>query len=168
VKLNGTDEYKRHCAEIAIGNGIRVVNQELQGLIKEIAEHPRPEAAEVVRHEGDDGGKEQFYRLIAKAKELLRAESGENFIIATSAAGGKEYSGKFLGVVSEGGRYIAAQAISSGHVIMHDVEKDDLPVLETLQGRRAVMTSNDCSLRTAEDADLVESRSRNRDMDWSR
>jgi hypothetical protein len=168
VKLNGSAEYKRRCAEIAASNGIRVANPELQGLIKEIAEHPRPKAAEVIRQEGADGGKERLYRLIAKAKELLRTESGENFIIATNAVDGKEYSGKFLGVISEGGRYIAAQAISSGHVIMHDVEKDDLPALETLQGRRAVMTSDDCSLRTAADADLVESRSRNRDRDWSR
>jgi hypothetical protein len=87
VKLNGSDEYKRRCAEIAASNGIRITNPELQGLIKENGGVPRPDAA---------------------------------------------------GVIPEGGRYIAAQAISIGHMIMHSAEKDDLPALETLQGRRAV------------------------------
>jgi hypothetical protein len=35
VTINGTDEYKRKCAEIAAKNGIRVSNPELSGIVKE-------------------------------------------------------------------------------------------------------------------------------------
>jgi hypothetical protein len=42
VKINGTDEYKRKCAEIAAKNGIRVVNPELSGIVKEFERKTRP------------------------------------------------------------------------------------------------------------------------------
>ena len=38
VQLNGTDEYKRRCLELAVKNGIRVANPELQDAHQEIRE----------------------------------------------------------------------------------------------------------------------------------
>jgi hypothetical protein len=42
VKVNGTDEYKRKCSEIAAKNGIRVVNPELSGIMKEFGCKTQP------------------------------------------------------------------------------------------------------------------------------
>jgi hypothetical protein len=42
VKINGTDEYKRKCTRIAAKNGIRVVNPELSGIMKEFECKVRP------------------------------------------------------------------------------------------------------------------------------
>jgi hypothetical protein len=42
VRINGTDEYKRCCAEIAAKHGIRVCNPELQDLVKEFERENRP------------------------------------------------------------------------------------------------------------------------------
>jgi hypothetical protein len=42
VKINGSDEYKRKCAQIAAKNGIKVVNPELSGIVKECERIARP------------------------------------------------------------------------------------------------------------------------------
>jgi hypothetical protein len=42
VKINGTDEYKMKCAEIAAKNGIRVVNPELAGIVREFERKAQP------------------------------------------------------------------------------------------------------------------------------
>jgi hypothetical protein len=42
VQINGTEEYKRKCIEIAVKNGIRIANSELQGLAKEFERKNRP------------------------------------------------------------------------------------------------------------------------------
>jgi hypothetical protein len=42
VSVNGTDEYKRRCAEIAAKHGIRVCNPELRDLVKEFERQNRP------------------------------------------------------------------------------------------------------------------------------
>jgi hypothetical protein len=42
VKINGTDEYKRKCAEVAAKHGIRVVNPELSGIVKEFEHKTKP------------------------------------------------------------------------------------------------------------------------------
>jgi hypothetical protein len=40
VQINGSDEYKRRCAEIAAKNGIKVVNPELHGIVRVWPEKP--------------------------------------------------------------------------------------------------------------------------------
>jgi hypothetical protein len=42
VKIDGTDEYKRRCAEIAVKHGIHVYNPELQNLVEEFERQNRP------------------------------------------------------------------------------------------------------------------------------
>ncbi|MDR1579854.1 MAG: hypothetical protein LBS35_05815, partial [Synergistaceae bacterium] len=42
VKINGTDDYKRKCDEIAAKNYIRVVNPELSGIMKEFERKAQP------------------------------------------------------------------------------------------------------------------------------
>jgi hypothetical protein len=42
VKINGSDEYKRKCAQIAAKNGIRVSNPELSDIVKEFERKAQP------------------------------------------------------------------------------------------------------------------------------
>ena len=42
VRISGAEEYKRKCVEIAVKNGIRIANSELQGLAKEFERKNRP------------------------------------------------------------------------------------------------------------------------------
>jgi hypothetical protein len=53
VQVNGTDEYKRRCAEIAARNGIKVVNPELRTII----EVPSEKISEPVRMAPDEARK---------------------------------------------------------------------------------------------------------------
>jgi hypothetical protein len=44
VQINGTDEYKRRCVELAVKNGIRIVNPEFQDFVKKL-EYEREDGA---------------------------------------------------------------------------------------------------------------------------
>jgi hypothetical protein len=50
VKLNGTEEYKHRCAELAAQHGIRIANPELQGFIKAIRQPKPPLSPEYARN----------------------------------------------------------------------------------------------------------------------
>ncbi|MDR3331100.1 MAG: hypothetical protein LBT08_00585 [Synergistaceae bacterium] len=100
--------------------------------------------------------------IFALARELARQHLGDGIIFAISPMDGREYHGKFLGVVESGGRYLAVQAVSSSQVIAHYVDKSDLPALEALKGQKVIMTSENYHLRTVEDAALAMSREENR------
>jgi hypothetical protein len=53
IRVNGSDEYKRHCVELAVENGIRIINPELQDVIKEYSKnyHTRLKEARKVANE---------------------------------------------------------------------------------------------------------------------
>jgi hypothetical protein len=160
VKLNGTDEYKRRCVEIAAKNGVRIANPELQGIASALTgtglSAKEPDRAEPKRD------------IFVLARELARQHLSDGVIFAISPMDGREYQGKLLGVVESGGRRVAVQAVSSSQVIAHYVDKSDLPALERLKGRNAIMTSENYHLRTVEDTGIAESRERNRKRGWSR
>jgi hypothetical protein len=159
IKLNGTDESKRRCVEIAAKNGIRIANPELQRVSPLISSDPvvkEPDRAEPAKD------------VFALARELARQHLSDGAIFAISPMDGREYHGKLLGVVESGGRHVAVQALSSSQVIAHYVDKNDLPALERLKGRNAIMTSENYHLRTVEEAALAMSRERNSHRDWSR
>jgi hypothetical protein len=113
-------------------------------------------------------GAEPAKDIFALARELARQHLSDGVIFAISPMDGREYHGKLLGVVESGGRHVAVQAVSSSQVIAHYVDKSDLPALEVLQGRKAVMTSVDYHLRSVGDADPAMSMNRNRYRGWSR
>jgi hypothetical protein len=50
VKINGADEYKRKCAEIAAKNGIRVSNPELSDIVKEHERKSQPSMSVEAAH----------------------------------------------------------------------------------------------------------------------
>jgi hypothetical protein len=90
IQLHGSDSYKRHCVELAVENGIKIANPELQGLRREIeqgrkgrfaegiakskarfAERQKQEA-EKKRHQEAEEVRQQSERLAAekRAREL--------------------------------------------------------------------------------------------------
>jgi hypothetical protein len=307
VKITGTDEYKRRCAELAVEYGIRVVNPELQGFIKEIgglksepvtpipvltekvchkpalsleaarniieveartlemrhrklydtyAEHKKtlrehiesepkkplilgvkkwkqeheqwkiegdnlehliiddlkalgvdtdkpdiaereaeyryksiqvyahseavrlhPDAAEVIRldkirmereereaKERERAINEKFNKLRASVRKLAEAKTSEHVFIVTDDQEGKKYSGVLIGVVEQNDRYVAVQALHGGHVIIHDINKNDVDRVESLAGSHVELSGEDDSFRIE-----VESRERNeRNRGWGR
>jgi hypothetical protein len=128
VQVNGTDEYKRRCAELAVKNGIRVVNPELQSIQKEIREKISRESSMSVH---------------ATARVLGKKILGDQMIIVTNACDGKEYSGLLLGILEKNGYFYAAQHLGDNHIILHDASNDDLPELKSLIGQEVEITSDD-------------------------
>jgi hypothetical protein len=152
VQVNGTGDYKRRCAELAVKNGIRIVNPELQSVQQEIREKT---------------ARESSMSIFAMARELGQKALGEQMIIVTSAREGKEYSGLLLGVLEKGGRFCAAQHIGDNHVILHDADPSDLLALKALIGQDVKLTSNNDRIKNVTDSrHLSEVRGKNRG--WNR
>jgi hypothetical protein len=157
VKLNGTEEYKRRCAEIAVKNGIRVTNPELQGVMNEIERRDKEQTAPTPKVD-----------IFALARALAKSKLRESMVFVTSAMDGREYHGPLLGVVESSGVYLAVQAITDNQAVTYYADKSDLPALKALEGREAIMTGEDYHLRTVEDAAIAMPREKNRHRGWSR
>jgi hypothetical protein len=298
VKINGADEYKRKCAEIAAKNGIRVVNPELSGIVKEferkarppmsieaarkvidaetrrqesrhwniwgsynahkkefetltanepakpkvfgvakwriehgewesergrlleslnadleslgvkyaadgtnigkthreaIARHERfkeyaaeeacrlhPDVAAVIREDDMKREREELarreaeearariekenYRRFRLSIQELAAKFGEEAFIVTNAQDGRNYSGLIMGTVENNGHCYAAQMIGDNHVILHDVEKGDLPQIASIVGKKVEIKNLDGRIG----AIAEESERRERSRGWSR
>jgi hypothetical protein len=152
VQVNGTDDYKRRCAELAAKNGIRVANPELQSIQQEIRERKT--------HENS-------MSISAMARELGQKTLGEQMIIVTSAFDGRNYSGALLGVLEKNGHFYAAQCIGENHIILHNANPSDLPTLKALIGQKVEITSGNGHIKG-----IVDSRCRaerfERNRGWSR
>jgi hypothetical protein len=148
VQVNGTDEYKRKCAELAAKNGIRVVNPELQSILKEIRE---------------EKCRENSMSVFTMAKVLGQKMLNEPMIIVTSAREGKEYEGVLLDVLEKDGRFYAVQHYGDNHIILHEAEQDDVFALKILIGREAGITSENGRIQ-----DIVDSEIRNKRLERNR
>jgi hypothetical protein len=152
VQVNGSDDYKRKCAELAAKNGIRIANPELQNVIKEAQEQK---------------ARDSSMSVFAMAKVLGQKMLGEQMIIVTSAYEGKEYNGTLLGVLEKDGFFYAAQHFGDNHIILHDAEPCDVSALKTFIGQKIELTSNDGRIENLVDCrSRIETRERNRG--WSR
>jgi hypothetical protein len=136
VQVNGTDEYKRRCAEIAAKNCIRVANPELEGIRQEMLEKT---------------SRENSMSVYALARELAKKILGKPVPIVTDARDGKEYSGLLLGVIEKEGHYYAAQCLLGEHVILHGVVREDVPALKALIGQEVELTSDNARVRNVVD-----------------
>jgi hypothetical protein len=152
VQVNGTDEYKRRCAELAVKNGIRVINPELQGVQQEIR-------AKISR--------ESSMSIHAMARELAQKILREPVMIVTNAFDGRNYSGVLLGVLEKNGHFYAAQNIGDNHIILHHADPSDLPALKSLIGKKVDITNDNGHIQGIIDSrSRVETRERNRG--WGR
>jgi hypothetical protein len=152
VKINGSDEYKCRCAELAVKNGIRVVNPELQKLLRKPEKTKSPENSMSIH---------------AMARVLGKKLLGEQMIIVTNACDGKEYRGLLFGVLEKNGYFYAVQHFGDNHIILHDADRNDLPALNALIGQEIELTSDNSRIEN-----IVDSRSRSERLDkkrgWSR
>jgi hypothetical protein len=152
VQVNGTDEYKRRCAELAVKNGILVVNHELQSDQQEMLGKISSESS-MSAH--------------AMARVLGKKLLGEQMIIVTNASEGKEYSGPLLGILEKNGYFYAAQHFGDNHIILHDADPSDLPALKALIGQDVeIISDNGCIYNIADSQSRSERLERNRS--WSR
>ena len=152
VKVNGTDEYKRKCAELAVKNGIRVTNPELQELLRKPEETKPPENS---------------MSRYAMARELGKKMLGEPIFVVTDAFEEREYSGLLLGVIEKEGRHYAAQCFSDGHVILHSADKDYVNALKSLTGKNVDIFSKDGLIKNLIDYESI-SRRLEKSRGWSR
>jgi hypothetical protein len=140
VQVNGTDDYKRRCAELTVKNGIRIVNPELQSVQQEIQEKI---------------SRESSMSIHAMARELAQKILREPVMIVTNAFDGRNYSGALIGVLEKNGHFYAAQNIGDNHIILHGADPSNIPVLKALVGQDVEITSGNGRIKG-----IVNSRSR--------
>jgi hypothetical protein len=124
----------------------------------------REERAKREAEEAEEREREKNYKLFRMAIRELAAKYGKNAFIVTSAQDGRNYGGLLLGTVERDGHYYAVQDIGDDHVILHGAEKDDLPDIQAMTGKK-VEIRNDGG-RVSSIAEEIEHRERNRG--WSR
>ncbi|MDL2264478.1 relaxase/mobilization nuclease domain-containing protein, partial [Synergistaceae bacterium OttesenSCG-928-I11] len=139
VHLSGSDDYIRRCAELAARNGIRIANPELREMMAAAAETPE---------EKEQRMQEERKALRHNTFELARKWFPQGTIIMTNALENKGYSGVLLGVVQNGGRFYAVQAIEENRVIIHSLEMSDVPAFEDMVGRNVDIKNGDTHTST--------------------
>ncbi len=152
VQLNGSDEYKQRCAEIAAKNGIRVTNPELQD-ISVVAKDETPE-------EKAQRMEEEYETLNRLTKALITKCFPAGGIMVSDAQNERQYDGVLLGMVSHGGRTLALLEWVDNRVIRLDVrDKEMLRRLESCIGNKVVLTYRDWFIAQMEES---------RPLDYSR
>jgi hypothetical protein len=128
------------------------------------ARREREERAKREAEEAEERERKKNYKLFRMAIRDLAEKYGKNAFIVTSAQDGRNYGGLLLGTVERDGHYYAVQDIGDDHVILHGVEKDNLPDIQSMTGKK-VEIRNDGG-RVSSIAGEIEHRERNRG--WSR
>jgi hypothetical protein len=97
------------------------------------------EREELARRETEEAKarieKENHRRFRASILELA-AKFVHEAPIVTDAQDGRTYSGLIMGAAERDGRRYATQMIGGNHVILHYVEKGDLPQIASIVGKR--------------------------------
>jgi hypothetical protein len=92
----------------------------------------RREREEQERERNEAEARKHFYASIRD----MAAGYGKKVSIATNAQDGRNYSGIMLGVAERDGHYYAVHLSYGEHVILHRVTKDELPVIESVVGKK--------------------------------
>jgi hypothetical protein len=98
----------------------------------------RREYEERARREAEEARErieKESYGLFRLSIWELAAKFGEEAFIVTNAQDGRNYSGLILGTAEHNGYHYAAQLIGDSHVILHNVEKSDLPKMVSIVGK---------------------------------
>jgi hypothetical protein len=127
----------------------------------------RRECEERARREAEEARerieKENYRRFRASILELA-AKFGEGALIITNALDRRNYSGHVMGIVENDGYHYAAQLIDENRVILHNIEKDDMPQISSIVGRNVEIKCVDGRIGAiAEEQDRYE-----RSRGWSR
>jgi hypothetical protein len=122
-------------------------------------ERARREAEEAKAREE----KEINRRFRASILELA-AKFGEKAPIITNAQDGRTYSGRVIGTAERNGHHYAVQVIGENRVILHNIEKGDLPQIALIVGQKVEIKCLDGRIGTIAE----ESGRRERSRGWSR
>jgi predicted NAD-dependent protein-ADP-ribosyltransferase YbiA (DUF1768 family) len=127
----------------------------------------RREREERARREAEEARerieKESYGRFRISIRELA-AKFGEEAFIVTNAQDGRNYSGLILGTAEHNGHHYAAQLIDDSHVILHNIEKSDLPQIASIVGKKVEIKCLDGQIGA-----IAEERGqRERNRGWSR
>jgi hypothetical protein len=98
----------------------------------------RREREERAKHEAEEAKareENESYGLFRASIRELAARFGKDALIVTNAQDGRIYDGSIIGLVERNGHHYAAQMMYGGHVILHNVEKDDLPKIASIVGK---------------------------------
>jgi hypothetical protein len=99
--------------------------------------------------------------------KLISTIAASPFIALRMSVGpqaGKDYSGLVMGTVENDGHYYAVQMLGDNHVILHGVEKGDLPKISSIIGKKVEVKCLDGRIGVI--AEEVEPHERSRG--WSR
>jgi hypothetical protein len=80
--------------------------------------------------------REENYKRFRLSIQELAARFGKEAFIVTNAQDERSYSGLIIGTAERDGSQYAAQMIGGNHVILHCVEKDDIPQIAALVGKK--------------------------------
>jgi hypothetical protein len=104
------------------------------------------ESEELARREAEEARmriEKENYRRFRLSIQELATKFGEEAFIVTNAQDGRNYSGLIMGTVENSSHCYAAQMIGENHVILHDIEKDDLSQIAAIVGKKVEIKSLD-------------------------
>jgi hypothetical protein len=107
--------------------------------------------------------KENYKRFRSSIRELA-AKFGKDALIVTNAQDGRIYDVSIIGLVEKNGHHYAAQMMYGGHVILHNVEKEDLSKIASIVGKKVEIKCLDGCIGAIAEERGVRERSRS----WSR
>jgi predicted nucleic acid-binding Zn-ribbon protein len=149
---DGTDMAKAHkeaaarherLKEYAAEEALRL-HPDAAAIIRE--DDVRREREERARREAEEAMEQiekENYRRFRLSIQELAAKFGKEAPVVTNAQDGRNYSGLIMGTVENNGYCYAARMIGGNHVILHDVEKDDLPQVASILGKKVEIKSLD-------------------------
>jgi hypothetical protein len=120
----------------------------------------RMEHEEQERERKEKESRKKFY---AEIRELA-ANFGKQASIITSAQDGRNYSGLMLGVAKTNDNYYAVHYIGGGHVILHSADKEELPSISIVTGKKVEISCRNYKIGEIHEESYRLGRSRG----WSR
>jgi hypothetical protein len=125
------EHYKKYAAEEALR-----LHPAAAAIIREDdARREREERARIEAEEARERIKKESYGRFRLSIRELAANFGEEAFIITTAQDGRNYCGLILGTAEHNGHHYAAQLIGDSHVILHNVEKNDLQQIASIVGK---------------------------------
>jgi hypothetical protein len=154
------DRYKKHAAEEA-----RSLHPAAAAIIREDdARIEREERALIDAEKAKDREEKELNRRFRASILKLAAKSGHDAPIITDALDGRTYGGCVIGTAERGGHHYAVQVIGENRMILHHVEQDDLPQIESIVGKNVEIKCTGWSIGSIAEEPERHERSRG----WSR
>ncbi|MDR1621679.1 MAG: hypothetical protein LBS00_04825, partial [Synergistaceae bacterium] len=153
------EHYKKYAAEETLR-----LHPDTAAIIREDdAKREREKRARIEAEEARERIKKESYGRFRLSIRELAAKFGEEVFIVTNAQDGRNYSGLILGTAEHNDHHYAAQLIGDSHVILHNVEKNDLQQIVSIVGRKVEIKCIDGRIGV-----IAEERDRERNRGWSR